>query len=639
MGARKIGIALSLVGLAIAGAVVWHFGSAIESGNYFIFRPEPRRPATPSSPTALGDFTLLDHTGVIQSLHRFSDSKAVVIVGHGNSCPILQKYVLRLNELNAKYAAKGVTFLMINPNSEDSRENIIQEGKDYGLQLPVLLDPSQIVTRRLGLMRTADTVIIDPKTWEIVYHGAIDDRLAYGVDKQVARHDFLSEALDDVLAGRAIHVTPDAAKGCAYSFFQDKEISYSKDIAPVVMEKCLNCHNKDAGFKPFFNSYDTVHGWAAMIRETLFADRMPPYSVDDYYGKFRNDIRLSPEQKHKFVAWVDAGAPRGDGPDPLPDYKRRNPHAKILQRARPIYEVSMDKPVEIPPGGTLEYKFFQLGGAVPRDLWVTAFNTKTTNARQIHHEALMVVPKPLKFYEEHANEKDVDMAKTAKDGEIKTYILSAISHYNRENRDPGYSRVQVWSAGRQQPTVVAPFQVIHIPKGHYLILEAHYMGTGRTEAEQTTLQFFGTLKRGSRRPLHGAMLRTDQIEIPPGSKHVVVETHPWRPRHNIDATAFLPHMHMRGKSIKLVSIGADGTAKVLFSMPNFYYGWQTGANVIPEPPIHIEKDTELRAICEYDNSAQNPNNPDPSKTVKFGQTVDRTEMCHLNVSYVVTDER
>lgn len=269
-----------------------------------------------SESTGIGDFTLLDQTGAARRLYSYSSAKAVVIVGHGNSCPILQKFIIRLNELNAKYAPKGVVFLMINPNEEDTRESVAAEATEYNLQLPIMLDPSQIVTQRLGLTRTADTVILNPKTWEIVYHGAINDRLSYGADKFAARHEFLAMALDDILGGHRIHFQPDPAKGCAYSFYRSQGLDYTGNIAPILEAKCLHCHSEDGQTKPYLNSFESVQSFSAVIKKTLFAGRMPP----DNHGDSSSNPDLSPEEKHDLVAWIDQGCPRGIGIDPLAHY-------------------------------------------------------------------------------------------------------------------------------------------------------------------------------------------------------------------------------------------------------------------------------------------------------------------------------
>jgi peroxiredoxin len=182
----------------------------------------------PAGP-AMANFELADQEGEHHRLYSYRSSKAVVIIGQGNGCPIVQKYSTRIEALKEKYGKLGISFLMINPNSEDDAKSVQQEAREYGFHVPILLDATQAITRRLGLTRTAETVIIDTRSWQIIFRGAIDDRLDYQVDKQTAQNNFLEDALSDVLAGRAIQHAPGPAKGCKYSFFEKIPVADSSE--------------------------------------------------------------------------------------------------------------------------------------------------------------------------------------------------------------------------------------------------------------------------------------------------------------------------------------------------------------------------------------------------------------------------
>jgi hypothetical protein len=160
------------------------------------------------------------------------------------------------------------------------------------------------------------------------------------------------------------------------------------------------------------------------------------------------------------------------------------------------------------------------------------------------------------------------------------------------------------------------------------------MGTGKTETEQTTIDFFGTRNI----PKHMKNVRSlglaiKDFEIPPYVKKYEVKTRYWSPKKDILIHSLTGHLHMRGKAVRLELTDASGNTRPVLSIPNFYYGWQTGASLKPEKKILVKTTDKIQAICTYDNSAQNPFNPDPSKKVHFGQRVDRTEMCKMNMSY------
>src|SRR5690606_31345230 len=120
------------------------------------------------------NFKLLDHKGVMHGLYYYSDMKAVVIMIHGNSCPIVRNANHTFNELKEKYESKGVHFLMLNANLQDNRATINREAEEFGFIAPILMDETQVIAESFGVERTADTFVIDPKTWKVVYRGSLD---------------------------------------------------------------------------------------------------------------------------------------------------------------------------------------------------------------------------------------------------------------------------------------------------------------------------------------------------------------------------------------------------------------------------------------------------------------------------------
>ena len=575
------------------------------------------------------DFTLLDHTGRSQQLHREAAARAIVIIGHGNDCPIVQKYAGRIRELAAGFGERGVPFFLINANPQDTRAEVIAEDAEFQFGAPILLDPSQAVTRALGITRTGEAVIIDPRTWKVIYRGAIDDRLSYGADKQEPRHNFLADALEDLLAGRRIAREPAPAKGCAYSFSEAKAVSYSRDVAPILREKCLTCHSPAGFYPPFLNGYEKVKGWSSMIRETVLTERMPPWSSDPHYGSYSNDLSLSPEQKAALLSWIGEGAPRGSGADPL-----AGPPPRVNQRKLPpkLWEVAHKQPNKIEPRGTVEYQFYEVGGPAPYDMWVTAFRTTSSNPVQLHHESMMITPHPLAHYLEKLKDlRDPSVVSAHPDGDIPLWTMDIIK--GERTRDENYVRFGVWAAGRPQPTFVPRGTAIFIPKGYYAILEVHYVGNGKEDEELTRVEFYGHRAKGALRQLRTMQVMTTDIEIPPGQRRYEAETRPYPVFRDMLVTGFLSHMHMRGRAVKLELEEPTGRRRVIASIPNFDYNWQSGFPLLLEKPLLVPKGSNLRAICEFDNSPQNQRNPDPTRSVRHGQTLDRAEMCKFMIAY------
>jgi peroxiredoxin len=170
-----------------------------------------------SAAAQVKNFRLLDEAGRSRELFAYGDKKAVVLVVQGNGCPIFQKSAPNIISLRDRFAPRGVAFLLINANPQDTPQAVAAEAAFYGLDIPVLIDDSQAVVKSLSIMRTAEALVIDPRTWKIVYRGAIDDGLHYGAQRPVTRR-YVMDALDAVLKGKNPPVKRTEAFGCLIQF-------------------------------------------------------------------------------------------------------------------------------------------------------------------------------------------------------------------------------------------------------------------------------------------------------------------------------------------------------------------------------------------------------------------------------------
>ena len=136
------------------------------------------------------NFRLLDHRGESHELYYLSDAKAVVLMVQGNGCPIVRNTLPGLKELREQYQRRGVEFLLINSNLQDGRDAIAKEAAEFGIDFPILVDDLQLIGESLGVTRTADVFVVDPKTWKLVYRGPMDDRLSYGAQKPTAKKHY-----------------------------------------------------------------------------------------------------------------------------------------------------------------------------------------------------------------------------------------------------------------------------------------------------------------------------------------------------------------------------------------------------------------------------------------------------------------
>lgn len=166
----------------------------------------------------INNFKLKDAKGQAYELYKMTDAKAVVISMHTRGCPIGQQLTPDFHALQKAYEAKGVKFLMINPNNQDAPDQIAKEATEFGITIPILKDVDQSVTEPLGVERATETLIVEPKTWKILYQGPINDRVTFGRAKGKADNNYAIDTLDAMLAGKAITPSYHPTDGCIIAF-------------------------------------------------------------------------------------------------------------------------------------------------------------------------------------------------------------------------------------------------------------------------------------------------------------------------------------------------------------------------------------------------------------------------------------
>jgi hypothetical protein len=537
--------------------------------------PEIKPPAAHSTAGVVPDFALIDHQGAYRHLYYYAKdatTKAIVLFVQGNGCPLVQKRVPQLKRLRDTYAAKGVIFWMINANTQDARDDVMKEATEFKIDLPILLDPAQVVARSLHLTRTAEAIVIQPGTWKILYRGALDDRLQYEAQHSAAQHDYLTAALDAALDGRAIATASTPAPGCVITYPASSPPSYTKTIAPLLQENCVRCHVR-GGIGPFaMSSYEKVRGWSEMIREVVLTRRMPPWQADPHFGKFGNDFSLSPDNTRKLIEWIDAGSPRGDGPDPLASHQPALPEWTL---GRPDYIVEIPEQ-SVPAEGVFDYRYITVKAPNDKTVWLRATETKPGNTRILHHIiASIVMP-----------------------GEDRNKNGRPLAGYA-----PGMG-----------PDRLPPGTGIRLPAGAEIVFQLHYTASGRAESDRSRLGLFLS-PEPPERELRSSVLMDTNFKIPPGEREFVTRK---SRRFERDALLYTmnPHMHLRGKSMRYIARYPDGTEETLLNVPNYRFDWQR--NYEFKEPKRLPKGTELVVEAAWDNSPLNLNNPDPTQTVGWG---------------------
>ena len=257
------------------------------------------RAADDASPLGrkIESFTLQDHRGGKHSLAAPGKHRATVIVMLGAECPLVKLYGHRLEQLSAQHAGQGVVFLGLDSNTQDSLTDIATFVKDSGVKFPVLKDVGNAVADQLGATRTPEVFLLD-KDNVVRYWGRIDDKYGIGFARDKATQQFLEPAINQLLAGKEIETAHVDSVGCIIGRTRkasgDSEVTYSKQVARILQERCVECHRQGEIGPVALTEYSEVAGWADTIAEVIRERRMPPWHADPKHGHFRND-RSMPE--------------------------------------------------------------------------------------------------------------------------------------------------------------------------------------------------------------------------------------------------------------------------------------------------------------------------------------------------------
>ena len=169
---------------------------------------------------SIPEFELSDHLGAVHTLDQYVDKAFVIFYVQGVGCPIARIALQNYREVRDEYASKNIDFLMFNSNIQDSMPRIAKEADEFGIDFPIMKDEGQALAKALGVERTAEGFIVNPRTRKVLYRGPINDQLGYETQRNNASEHYLKDALDTVLAGGTVDMNniPDS-KGCLIAFF------------------------------------------------------------------------------------------------------------------------------------------------------------------------------------------------------------------------------------------------------------------------------------------------------------------------------------------------------------------------------------------------------------------------------------
>ena len=407
--------------------------------------------------------------------------------------------------------------------------------------------------------------------------------------------------------------------------------TYTKDVAPILFKNCVKCHQEgELASKVPLISYETVRIQAELIKEKVMMREMPPWPADPARSlKFRNDARLSQPDIDTVVAWVNAGAPKGNDADlpPIPKFEDGWMHPQGL---KPDLVISLPGEMHLPAQGALPYARVLVKVPFEEDRWVVATQTKPTNPAVVHHMALTEVALP-----DWMAPSDLGQLTRQMGVPSAVFESPAVTTPTKPGQPdmlaiytPG-TTLEMYSENSAK--------LLRGGKNMYVVFNIHYETTGKPETDRSRIalwftprppahQVFRVNGAGKTIIANGEELLTDASGTKAeGTDAVIPPIPPFAMNYELIGVTgypepvtiyqFQPHAHHRGKDFTYTAVYPDGREQTLLSVPKYDHRWQLAYEL--ETPLKLPAGSKLVVTAHYDNSTMNMHNPSPEKTVYF----------------------
>ncbi len=545
------------------------------------------------------DFLLAAADGArVSLLAEHPGRQLTVLAWTSTQCPITKLLAPRLGRLEREYRERGVRFLGIDPNIQDDAAEVQAFAANAAIDFPILLDPLQVVTDQFGVTRTTEVFVLDGE-FRVVYRGAVDDQYSVGAARPAPLNDFLIGALESALAGETIDPERTDAPGCLVGRVNrtpaEADVTFWRDVAPIVHRRCVECHRPgQAGPMSLLTAEDAA-GWAPMIAEVVADGRMPPWHADPRHGRFKNERRLTATEQRTLELWAASGAKSGDPADapPPPTF----PDA-TWQIGTPDAIVELPAPQAIPATGVVPYRHVAVDPGFTEERWIDAIELLPTAPAVTHHVMVFVIEPGL----------------TPQQALTSRAALEGTNHF-----------AQIVPGGRaiELPAGFAK----RVPAGARFLFQLHYTPNGAAATDRTRMAL-----RFAKGPVASEVaaraVMNMGLAIPPraaAAEFTAASTFLAPAR----LLSVMPHMHLRGKAMR-VELARAGERRILLDVPRYDFNWQHTYQFAE--PVLLAAGDQVVLTAVFDNSKDNPHNPDPEARVRFGeQTFDEMLVGYLSL--------
>lgn len=562
----------------------------------------------------VSDFALPDTNGNLHQLSRKINSKYLVLYSYSIGCPIARKNLPDLRSLLQKFKKSDVDFYFIDSALQDTRELLSEEVKKYQLPFPILIDETQEITRLLKINRTAEVLIIDTKNFKIMYRGPVDDKQTYGSEKAKASKNYLQNALTALLSKKKINDQYVRSLGCALTIRPRPEVTFYKNIAPILNQKCLQCHQTMEIPPSNFFTYDEAKNWSTMIKEVIQTEQMPPWEVDPLI-KVKNQSVLSREDKEQVYAWIESGMKEGDPKDYIARETANDQMSSVTKENENQFNGSyqMSAPVKVKADNIISWHYEMVDKNDGEDYWINSLSMQgeLSSPNLIQHLQLIIAKEPI---------PEIGLSRN----EFLPYSA--------------YKKIHSIISLSNQKGIVASnhSNAAHrIPKGAIIYLQAHFAKTGKDEEAFIKVIMKKFAKKGLMKDIYYENRSSlDQFVVPANQESFTLKKE-FNYRNEVVIFRVAAHMHARGNRARLyVKNQDDKDFKLVYNSRYIFKNRRTYDLV---DPITVKKNGTVRVELDYDNSKANPAQIDYTKDIVWGEDAYTGEMMLMHLFYYLKE--
>jgi Copper type II ascorbate-dependent monooxygenase, C-terminal domain len=408
-----------------------------------------------------------------------------------------------------------------------------------------------------------------------------------------------------------------------------KEVTYNRDVAPILYKNCVVCHRPSDIAPMSLMTYKDTRPWTRQIRDAVVQRKMPPWHADPQVGDFLNDPRLSADDIATIDAWVRTGAREGDPKD--------LPPAPVFAEG---WHIKPDVVFTIPEftvtGSTMDdYEYIYVPTNFTEDKWIQAAEVLPGDRRVVHHATVSVIEADQVAEKKEENTKadagvDKYHYRTGKVLHLRTDApvvddgCSSPDGGGIPGHPAGYLNIVpgIYLPGHLAETRPAGY-ALRVPAGSYLQFQVHYSNhTGDDVKDHTSIGLVFA-REPVKHEIGQYEIWNNLFLIPPNDGNHRVTSCYTLPK-DVTALAYTAHMHFRGKSMTTEAIYPDGHHEVILNVPHYDFRWQE--TYFLKHQFALPKGTKLVTTAYFDNSFDNPQNPDPSKAIRWGEPSDEEMM-------------